>query len=146
MTRIIVCGGRDYVDRARVWEVLDGLLAEFGRFVLVHNYLDNADALARGWADKRKISADAFCCDWQRACRLAAAASRNRQMLDAGADLVVAFPGGRGTADMAALLKEADIDCELIEPSALRCVECGAVSPKNCGRSFMPGKCPMSTP
>ena len=100
MTRIIVCGGRGYADRARVWEVLDGLLVEFGAFVLVHNYLDNADALARGWADKRKISADAFYCDWQRACRLAAAASRNRQMLDAGADLVVAFPVGRGTADM----------------------------------------------
>jgi len=99
MTRIIVCGGRDYADRARVWEVLDGLLAEFGPFVLVHNRIDNADAMAREWADGRKIVAEPFYCDWSTHGR-AAGQIRNRQMLDAGADLVVAFPGGRGTADM----------------------------------------------
>src|SRR5690606_11824331 len=37
--------------------------------------------------------------DWQRHGR-AAGPIRNQQMVDSGADLVIAFPGGRGTADL----------------------------------------------
>lgn len=100
MTRIIVCGGRDYVDRARVWEVLDGLLAEFGQFVLViHGRAIGADALVERWALVRRVRWIAYPADWVTHGK-AAGPIRNRQMLDAGAGLVVAFPGGCGTADM----------------------------------------------
>lgn len=99
MTRIIVCGGRDYADRARVWEVLDGLLVEFGAIVVFHGGARGADALAERWTIERGVTGFASPADWTKHGR-AAGPIRNRQMLDAGADLVVAFPGGSGTADM----------------------------------------------
>lgn len=34
---------------------------------------------------------------------------RNKQMLDTGIDVVIAFPGGRGTANMVKIAKEANV-------------------------------------
>ena len=99
MTRIIVCGGRDYANRARVWAVLDVLLAKFGFITVHHGGSRGADALVEQWAIERKVVCRASPANRDKYGR-AAVPIRNRQMLDAGADLVVAFPGGRGTANM----------------------------------------------
>lgn len=105
--RIIICGGRDYTDRARAWEVLDGLLDEFGRqVVIVHGAAHGADALADEWARLCGVQRAPFPAEWEKykpdnpRHKNPAGPIRNRQMLDTGADLVIAFPGGRGTADM----------------------------------------------
>lgn len=49
-----------------------------------------------------------FPADWERNGR-AAGPIRNRQMLDGKPDLVIAFPGGKGTADMVAEAKRRGI-------------------------------------
>jgi hypothetical protein len=95
--RVLVCGGRGYSDRARVYEVLDGLV---GVTVLIHGGGTGADVLAGEWAMGRGVQVIEYMADWDRHGR-SAGPRRNAQMLrDGRVDLVIAFPGGEGTADM----------------------------------------------
>jgi hypothetical protein len=59
-----------------------------------------ADRLAREWAEGMAIRVETFDADWM-AHGPAAGPMRNRRMLEEGRpDMLVAFPGGAGTADM----------------------------------------------
>ena len=101
MNRVLVCGGRVYADRARVFAVLDRAMIEYGRFTLVQGGADGGDALAVEWARSRKVPYWTFPADWTKHGR-GAGPVRNREMLDVAEPFaVIAFPGGRGTADMA---------------------------------------------
>lgn len=94
--RVLVCGGRDYTDGARVNEVLSGLRIE----EMCHGNAKGADRLAAWWAASTKTRCRAYPADWSRHGK-AAGPLRNKFMLeDFDPELVVAFPGGVGTADM----------------------------------------------
>ena len=95
--RIIVCGGRDYKDGSTVARVLSAL--DLSDTVIVHGAASGADDLAHSWCRTYGVYAERHPADWN-AHGKAAGPIRNQQMLDAGADLVIAFPGGRGTDDM----------------------------------------------
>lgn len=99
--RVLVCGGRDYSDKARVFAVLDHYNAESGGFAaLIHGAARGADSLAGEWAEARGVPVLAFPADWNAHGR-AAGYIRNAQMIGEGKPtLVVAFPGGRGTRNM----------------------------------------------
>lgn len=99
--RVIVCGGRDYQDRAKVFESLDRLHQEKGITCVIHgDCRTGADRFADEWAKERGVDVQRYQADWIRLGR-AAGPVRNQVMRDeAKADGVVAFPGGRGTADM----------------------------------------------
>jgi len=58
-----------------------------------------ADRQARLWAANQNIPVDTYPADWKRWGR-SAGSRRNADMLQAGAEAVLAFPGGPGTADM----------------------------------------------
>jgi hypothetical protein len=98
--RVLVCGGRDYHDAKHVWDVLDLVHAKRGVAVLIHGAARGADCIAAAWAADRSVPAEAYPADWQRDGKRAGP-MRNAKMLAEGKpDVVVAFPGGRGTADM----------------------------------------------
>jgi YspA, cpYpsA-related SLOG family len=98
--RVLVCGGRNYRDREAVFRALDRLHAKRGIAFLMQGAADGADYLAWQWAQERGVEVGSFAADWQGEGR-AAGPRRNQRMLDEGRpDGVVAFPGGRGTADM----------------------------------------------
>jgi predicted Rossmann-fold nucleotide-binding protein len=102
MIRLLVCGGRHFDDRPAVYAVLDRLHAERGIAVVIAGGR-GADALAVEWAKERGIPTEIYIAEWQRLGRKAGPI-RNQRMLDEGRpDLIVAFPGGRGTAGMIAL-------------------------------------------
>ena len=92
--KTIIAGGRDYElspeDCAR--------LAELEISEVVCGCARGADTGGRNWAEALGIPVKLFPADWP---RLGSAAGpiRNQQMADY-ADALVAFPGGRGTADM----------------------------------------------
>ncbi len=92
--KILVCGGRDYFDAERIDRVLDLV----GPSLVIHGDARGADAMAAGWAVKRGVPHKPFYADWQRY-GAAAGPKRNRQMLLERPQLVIAFPGGTGTAD-----------------------------------------------
>ena len=103
--RVIVCGGRDYANRTVVGGVL-GMLRD--GVTIVHGAASGADSLAAVEAALLGFDVEAHPADWN-AYGKAAGPIRNQRMLDAGADLVIAFPGGRGTADMVRRSREAGI-------------------------------------
>jgi len=98
--RVIVCGGCAVGDKDSTFSALDKLHAEKPIAVIVHGGTHGADALAGQWAEARAIAVEVFAPNWKRFGRSGAVHKRNQQMVDAGADLCVAFPGGRGTADV----------------------------------------------
>lgn len=97
---ILVCGGRDFADRALVFYALDRVLAKFGTVAIVQGGARGADATAHEWATFHKQMLINCPANWQLHGK-AAGPIRNQFMLDQWhPKLVVAFPGGRGTADM----------------------------------------------
>lgn len=97
---VAVTGGRDYRDRATLYRVLDAEAATDGIAVLVHGGCPSgADALADAWAEERKVSRRIFRADWSKH-GPAAGPIRNGEMLRAtNPHVLIAFPGGVGTAD-----------------------------------------------
>lgn len=109
MVRIIVCGGRDYIDFRKVDEILSALHAETPIVHLFHGNAKGADTLAATWASQRKgISVHPCTAQWAKYGNRAGPI-RNQKMLGHAPDLVVAFPGGRGTADMVSRARKAGV-------------------------------------
>jgi hypothetical protein len=103
MSRIVcVTGGRLYDDQRTVFKTLDRLHGEQKITRVVHGGADGADNLAEKWARSRSVPTTAWPVspmDWK-TMGLAAGPIRNGNMLKGSKpDLVVAFPGGKGTAD-----------------------------------------------
>jgi hypothetical protein len=108
--RAIVCGGRDYHDRQRVFEVLDRLRSERRLRVVIHGAASGADSEADQWAIERHVSVHRFPAQWNKHGK-AAGLIRNQAMIDKGRpDFVVAFPGGVGTADMVRRARAAGVE------------------------------------
>lgn len=118
--RILVCGGRDFgaiprgcprdqfeqfsrkarLERFMLTETLDVLNSDRHISLVIHGAYRGADALASAWAHRRYILELPFPADWAGRGK-AAGPERNQRMIDVGKpNLVVAFPGGEGTADM----------------------------------------------
>jgi UDP-N-acetylmuramoylalanine-D-glutamate ligase len=108
--KILVCGGRDYHDWHHALITLNWIHDERGPISLViHGGAKGADALGQEWAKSKGIAVSAYYADWAKHGK-AAGPLRNQRMVDeAKPDLVVAFPGGRGTADMVSRAKKAGI-------------------------------------
>ena len=128
--RVLVCGGRDYDDQDAVFSVLNKLRPTF----IIEGGARGADTLAWLWA-RRNLGPDQrlqFQARWDRHGK-AAGAIRNQEMIDIGKpDLVVAFPGGKGTADMVRRAKRAGIPVlEYPQPAPLS--EPGPLDPRRRG-------------
>ena len=98
--RLLACGGRDFQDerQLRAWmnEAVDG----HDKVVEIHGDARGADRLAGEIAARVGVPIVTFPADWTRH-GAAAGPIRNQTMLDSGKpDLVLAAPGGTGTADM----------------------------------------------
>jgi len=99
--KILVCGGRHYDDGDFLNSALNGLLREYEWFeALIEGGATGADRLARDWAMERGIPTVTFTANWKK-WGLAAGIIRNKHMIDVmKPDMVIAFPGGRGTQHM----------------------------------------------
>ena len=107
--RIVVTGGRDYGDGAAVAMALSAVHRKHNIDLLIHGAARGADTLAANWARRAGVQVATFSADW-RAHGKAAGIIRNQSMLDIGKpDACVAFPGGRGTADMVARCSKAGL-------------------------------------
>ena len=74
----------------------------------VHGAALGADSLAGEWARARGIKETPVPADWNRYGR-AAGMWRNMQMLDMKPDVVIAFPGGKGTQNMIDIAENANV-------------------------------------
>ena len=104
-----VCGGRDFADEVLVLRTLDRVHAKRPVSTLVQGCCPTgADAMAVAWAKSRGVRCIGFLANWREFGR-AAGPMRNAQMVAYGLDGFVAFPGGRGTADMVTRARAAGV-------------------------------------
>lgn len=115
--KILVCGGRDFKDSQFVYDTLDELDQRESITRIIHGTTYGADTFSDGWAMSR--GRDVKRCpvlptEWHSFGKRAGS-MRNQRMLDEGKpDMVVAFKGGKGTADMVRRAKHAGVS--VIEP------------------------------
>ena len=108
MTRLLVCGGRNYTDYWTVHEVLNGFHKSRPVSCLIVGGALGVDRFAQRWASDRDVTV------WS--VGLKAGPIRNRRMIVEGKpDHVIAFPGGKGTANMIDQAKRAGIPVMRIE-------------------------------
>jgi hypothetical protein len=111
--RILVCGGRDYDSYDTIARVLD----EYGDdTVIIHGAARGADALADQYATVRRWPAVRFPANWTQLGRGAGSERNARMLRDGKPDLVIAFPGGRGTADMVTRARRAGVPVLEVAP------------------------------
>lgn len=105
--RVLVCGGRDYADYERLHYVLSNLPVQIA--CIIEGGATGADHCAKLFALSRGIPVETYRADWSKNGR-AAGPIRNHQMIVEGKpDMVLAFPGGKGTANMIAQAKQHNI-------------------------------------
>jgi hypothetical protein len=93
--RVLVCGGRDYNHAYRVHHALQQLPSDA---VIVAGGARGADTLAEHSALALGMQVEVYYANWELFGK-SAGVRRNQEMLDSGIDYVIAFEGGRGTAD-----------------------------------------------
>lgn len=112
--RVLICGGREFQDVTWLWSVMDELHAKTPISEVIAGGAPGADTLGAEWAQERGIPCRVFMADWDAHGR-AAGPIRNQRMLDEGRpELVIAFPGGRGTADMVRRAREAGVTVQIV--------------------------------
>lgn len=107
--RVLVCGGRDFRDREAVFHELHELAFKHGWLTIIEGGARGADALARQWAQGCYHGLITFHAEWQRLGAAAGPARNTRMLVSGKPDLVLAFPGGRGTADMVRQAREVGV-------------------------------------
>lgn len=118
--RILVCGGRTFTDFAKVDSVLEKIIFDGDSEPIEPSHIitggaRGADFLAQRFALGCRIPHTVYPANWNQYGRRAGYV-RNVQMLEEGKpDLVVAFPGGRGTAMMIELAKKAGVEVIEVE-------------------------------
>jgi hypothetical protein len=122
--RVIVCGGRDFEDRAYVFTVLSALHETRGiecvieggcRARRVDGTLLSADRYAAWWARDYGVELATIPADWKKHGK-PAGPIRNAEMMRYNPSLVIAFPGGKGTADMVTKAKRAGTEVWEVNP------------------------------
>ena len=99
--RVLVTGGRNFQDKAFVFSTLDRIHAERTIDNLIAGGAKGADFWAEEWAKDREVDHSIYPAKWKTIGNNSAGPIRNQRMLDkASPTLVVAFPGGPGTANM----------------------------------------------
>ncbi len=92
-TQVAFSGGVDYQDVARVWTLLDKVLAKHPDMVLLNTCSPTgADLIASKWAETRTVTMVPFKPDWKRF-KTAAPFKRNEVLLDVMPDGFIIFPG-----------------------------------------------------
>lgn len=107
--RVLVFGGRDFSDYTSLCTHLDAARALNPSIaMIIHGGARGADSLAGRWAIERGLHVAEVRAMWNFYGN-SAGSLRNEAMLLLRPDAAIGFPGGRGSADMAARVKGAEI-------------------------------------
>lgn len=107
--RVLVCGGREFDNWSRLGKALNSLHAKHGIDCIIEGGAKGADFLAAKWARHNHVPLMRFEAHWNTMGKRAGPV-RNGWMLEFGKpDVVVAFPGGSGTANMIAQANSAGV-------------------------------------
>ena len=107
MSKILVCGGRNAEAGKWMFDALGAHVREGD--IVIHGGASGVDRIAGIWAREHNIETHVYLPGWD-VYGKSAGPIRNRQMLvEEEPDLVLAFPGGRGTRHMMMIAKDAGV-------------------------------------
>ena len=95
--KICVTGGRDYDNYATVTAVLDKFHQCTPITLLIEGGAAGADRLCRLWAINNNVPFTTVNAEWQRHGRQAGPIRNERMLAWYNPDILIAFPGGKGT-------------------------------------------------
>ena len=110
MTTYLVCGGRDFADK----ELMNRILSNRKVSAIVHGDAAGADRMAGEWAKERGIPVIVVPANWKYYGRNAGPIRNGWMLQFIPFHNVLAFPGGRGTANMVKQAKQMAIPVEEI--------------------------------
>lgn len=116
MTKVIVCGDRNWTAAGIIDRELEALALEIPKLTIVEGCARGADTMAESWAYWYEVPIIHHPADWDRYGK-AAGSIRNREMLNEGPVLVVAFHKNlnksRGTRHMVEIARAAGVPIRL---------------------------------
>lgn len=109
--KLIVTGGRNLHDYEYIHNTLDKIDQHSTIAEIVHGGAQGVDFASGEWGYKNNKTVTVYRANWQQFGK-AAGPIRNKVMLEDNldADYLLAFPGGKGTANMCDLAKKAGLD------------------------------------
>lgn len=97
----LLCGGRDFHDQAMFETAMGDLVGMYGcPKKLVHGGAPGLDTMADIWAKRIAIEVVTCHADWDKHGKAAGPIRNEDMLIDHAPKRVIAFPGGKGTADM----------------------------------------------
>ncbi len=102
---VLVCGGREFWNPELVGRTLKTINPDI---IITGGCVRGADYLAQAWAEASGVHCAIVKAQWEKYGK-SAGVRRNLAMLWLKPDLVVAFPGGRGTAHMLKSAQDAGV-------------------------------------
>lgn len=98
--RLLVCGGRHFEDAEMVHHELTALHWRKPISVVVHSSIAGVGIIAEAWARRHGIAVVRYPPNWEFYGKKAEGLRSDFMLTDSRPDFVVAFPGGRHTADL----------------------------------------------
>jgi hypothetical protein len=98
--RVLVCGGRYYDNVHAVYHELIGLHWRTPIAVIIHGGVSGAGAIAEAWARRSRVAVVRYPPNWECLGKKAEKVRNDFMLADSRPDVVIAFPGGRNTADL----------------------------------------------
>jgi len=106
----LICGGRNFSDACMFGEAMNEIIQLRGCPTrVIHGGAQGADFFAGNWAREMAIECVSVPADWKTHGKAAGPLRNARMLNDYQPKFVVAFPGGKGTADMVRRAREAEI-------------------------------------
>lgn len=122
---ILVCGGRDYSD-IDAWNWLEhnakDAIAErlheacFEIAIVIHGDARGADQGGAEWGRSEHAKVIAYPANWKRDGKAAGPIRNQRMLIEGRPDVVIALPGGKGTAHMVSLAEAAGVPVIEVRP------------------------------
>lgn len=107
--KVLVCGGRGFSNRRYLFDSLDAINEREAAIThVIHGGASGADSMAGQWASTHCVQEVRCPANWMVQGK-SAGPIRNRAMLGLLPDIVVAFDGGAGTANMVAEARKAGV-------------------------------------
>lgn len=107
--RILVCGGRNYHNRARINRVLLAVEKKHGIDAIIQGAANGADRWAAEWGWDNKKPVCSYPAQWDEHGNKAGPIRNFDMLKNSSPDAVIAFPGGTGTAHMVRIAKRAGL-------------------------------------
>lgn len=107
--RAVVFGGRDFTNEKLAFKALDMLHKKYKFTTIIDGAARGADTLGYRWAKLRGVKTLRFAANWKKYGAWAGPLRNKRMIEDGQPEIGIAFPGGKGTANMKEQMKKAGI-------------------------------------